>query len=76
MCLQDIMYMVCLLVENVALSSDDNEELVYCLKVGGDLLAFPLGPKLAPSLAFASSSHPASPPPPPSVCLLLSLGPL
>lgn len=25
--------MVCLLLENVALSADDNEELVYCLKV-------------------------------------------
>lgn len=31
--LQKIMYFISLVLENLALSSDDNEDLVYCLKV-------------------------------------------
>lgn len=31
--LQKIMYFITLVLENLALSSDDNEEFVYCLKV-------------------------------------------
>ncbi|CAJ1940177.1 unnamed protein product [Sphenostylis stenocarpa] len=33
---EKIMYFICLVLENLALSSDDNEDLVYCLK-GWDL---------------------------------------
>ena len=31
--LQDIMYLVSLVVENLCLSLDDNQEMVFCLKV-------------------------------------------
>lgn len=31
--LQKIMYFITLVLENLALSSDNNEDLVYCLKV-------------------------------------------
>jgi len=31
--LQKIMYFIILVLENLALSSDDNEDLIYCLKV-------------------------------------------
>ncbi|GAU21380.1 hypothetical protein TSUD_189680 [Trifolium subterraneum] len=30
--LEKIMYFICLVLENLALSSDDNEDLIYCLK--------------------------------------------
>lgn len=33
MYLQKIMYFITLVVENLALSWDDNEDLIYCLKV-------------------------------------------
>lgn len=33
LCLQKIMYFITFVLENLALSSDDNEDLIYCLKV-------------------------------------------
>lgn len=38
--LQKIMYFISLVLENIALSSDDNEDLIYCLKV--NFLSFKL----------------------------------
>lgn len=31
--MQKIMYFISMVLENLALSSDDNEDLLYCLKV-------------------------------------------
>lgn len=31
--MQKIMYFISMVLENLALSSDDNEDLIYCLKV-------------------------------------------
>lgn len=36
---QKIMYFISLVVENLALSTDDNEDLIYCLKVVAHLIS-------------------------------------